>query len=70
MAAIALRLAERLRFTSDKLKIYTPLVQAMQREIDHRMPTWPPRSFTWCNFLPPEGPLRLQPDKAGSLDPA
>ena len=39
MSAIALRIAERLRETSDKLKMYTQLVQAMQQEIDHLMPT-------------------------------
>jgi CRP-like cAMP-binding protein len=39
MSAIALRIAERLRETSEKLKMYTQLVQAMQQEIDHLMPT-------------------------------
>ena len=39
MSAIALRIAERLRDTSEKLKMYTQLVQAMQHEIDHLMPT-------------------------------
>ena len=39
MSAIALRIAERLRDTSEKLKMYTQLVQAMQQEIDHLMPT-------------------------------
>lgn len=38
MSAIALRIAERLRDTSEKLKMYTQLVQAMQQEIDHLMP--------------------------------
>ena len=39
MSAIALRIAERLRDTTEKLKMYTQLVQAMQQEIDHLMPT-------------------------------
>jgi CRP/FNR family cyclic AMP-dependent transcriptional regulator len=39
MFAVSLRIAERLRETSDKLKMYTQLVQAMQQEIDHLMPT-------------------------------
>ena len=39
MFAVALRIAERLRDTSVKLKMYTQLVQAMQQEIDHLMPT-------------------------------
>ena len=39
MSAISLRIAQRLRETSEKLKMYTQLVQAMQQEIDHLMPT-------------------------------
>ena len=39
MFAVSLRIAERLRDTSGKLKMYTQLVQAMQQEIDHLMPT-------------------------------
>ena len=39
MFAVAARIAERLRETSEKLKMYTQLVQAMQQEIDHLMPT-------------------------------
>lgn len=39
MFAVSLRIAERLRETSEKLKMYTQLVQAMQQEIDHLMPT-------------------------------
>ena len=39
MSAIASRIADRLRETSEKLKMYTQLVQAMQQEIDHLMPT-------------------------------
>lgn len=39
MFAVSLRIAERLRDTSEKLKMYTQLVQAMQQEIDHLMPT-------------------------------
>ena len=39
MFAVSLRIAERLRDTSVKLKMYTQLVQAMQQEIDHLMPT-------------------------------
>ena len=37
--AISLRVSERLRETSEKLKMYSQLVQAMQQEIDHLMPT-------------------------------
>jgi CRP/FNR family transcriptional regulator, cyclic AMP receptor protein len=39
MFAVSLRIAERLRDTAEKLKLYTQLVQAMQQEIDHLMPT-------------------------------
>ena len=39
MFAVSSRIAERLRDTSEKLKMYTQLVQAMQQEIDHLMPT-------------------------------
>ena len=39
MSAIASRIADRLRETSEKLKLYTQLVQAMQQEIDHLIPT-------------------------------
>ena len=39
MFAVSLRVAERLRDTSLKLKMYSQLVQAMQQEIDHLMPT-------------------------------
>ena len=39
MFAVSLRIAERLRETAEKLKMYTQLVQAMQQEIDHLMPT-------------------------------
>ena len=39
MSAIASLIADRLRETSEKLKMYTQLVQAMQQEIDHLMPT-------------------------------
>ena len=39
MFAVSLRVAERLRDTTEKLKMYTQLVQAMQQEIDHLMPT-------------------------------
>ncbi len=37
--AISLRISERLRETAEKLKMYSQLVQAMQQEIDHLMPT-------------------------------
>ena len=37
--AVALRIAERLRDTTGKLKLYSQLVLAMQQEIDHMMPT-------------------------------
>jgi len=36
--AVSLRIAERLRETSEKLRMYSQLVQAMQQEIDHLMP--------------------------------
>ncbi len=39
MFAVSLRVAERLRETTEKLKLYSQLVQAMQQEIDHLMPT-------------------------------
>ncbi|MES2909810.1 MAG: cyclic nucleotide-binding domain-containing protein [Pseudomonadota bacterium] len=39
MFAVSLRVAERLRDTAEKLKMYSQLVQAMQQEIDHLMPT-------------------------------
>ena len=39
MFAVSLRVAERLRDTAEKLKLYSQLVQAMQQEIDHLMPT-------------------------------
>lgn len=38
MFAVSLRVAERLRDTTEKLKKYSQLVQAMQQEIDHLMP--------------------------------
>ena len=38
MFAVSLRVAERLRDTTEKLKMYSQLVQAMQQEIDHLMP--------------------------------
>ena len=39
MFAVSLRVAERLRETTEKLKMYSQLVQAMQQEIDHLLPT-------------------------------
>lgn len=39
MMAISLRIAQRLRDTSDKLKLYAQLTQAMQQEIDRLLPT-------------------------------
>ena len=39
MFAVSLRVAERLRDTSEKLKRYSQLVKAMQEEIDHLLPT-------------------------------
>jgi CRP/FNR family transcriptional regulator, cyclic AMP receptor protein len=39
MMSISLRIAQRLRDTADKLKLYTQLTQAMQQEIDRMMPT-------------------------------
>ncbi len=39
MMAISLRIAQRLRDSSDKLKMYAQLTQAMQGEIDKLMPT-------------------------------
>jgi CRP/FNR family transcriptional regulator, cyclic AMP receptor protein len=38
MMSICLRIAERLRDTADKLKLYAQLTQAMQQEIDRLMP--------------------------------
>ena len=37
MFAVALRVAERLRDTSDKLKVHSQLVKALQLEVDHLM---------------------------------
>lgn len=39
MMAISLRLAERMRESQDKLKLYAQLIQAMQEEINVLMPT-------------------------------
>lgn len=39
MMAVSLRIAERMRDVSDKLKLYAQLTQAMQQEIDTLMPT-------------------------------
>ena len=39
MMAVSLRIAERLRDSADKLKMYAQLTLAMQQEIDHLMPT-------------------------------
>ncbi len=39
MMAVSLRIAERMRDTADKLKLYAQLTQAMQQEIDKLMPT-------------------------------
>ena len=39
MFAVSLRVAERLRDTTDKLKMYSQLVKAMQQEVDHVMKT-------------------------------
>ncbi len=38
MMSISLRIAERLRDTADKLKLYAQLTQAMQQEIDRLLP--------------------------------
>jgi CRP/FNR family transcriptional regulator, cyclic AMP receptor protein len=38
MMSVSLRIAERLRDTADKLKLYAQLTQAMQQEIDRLMP--------------------------------
>lgn len=39
LMAISLRIAERMRDSSDKLRMYAQLTQAMQQEIDRLMPT-------------------------------
>ena len=39
MFAVSLRIAERLREMTDKLKMYSQLVQAMQQEISHFLPS-------------------------------
>jgi CRP/FNR family cyclic AMP-dependent transcriptional regulator len=39
LLAVSMRIAERLRDTTEKVKRYSQLVQAMQQEIDHLMPT-------------------------------
>ena len=71
MFAVSLRIAERLRETAEKLKRYAQLVQAMQQEIDHLLPTyWPPRLLTACSALPPRGLLRLRSGRASPAAPA
>jgi CRP/FNR family transcriptional regulator, cyclic AMP receptor protein len=39
MMSISLRIAQRMRDTAEKLKLYTQLTQAMQQEIERLMPT-------------------------------
>ena len=39
MFAVSLRIAERLREMTDKLKMYSQLVEAMQQEINHFLPS-------------------------------
>ena len=39
LLAISTRIAERLREVTDKVRLYSDLVQVMQQEIDHLMPT-------------------------------
>lgn len=39
MMAVSLRIAQRLRETADKLRLYSQLTSAMQQEIDRLMPT-------------------------------
>jgi CRP/FNR family transcriptional regulator, cyclic AMP receptor protein len=39
MMAVSLRIAERMRDTAEKLKLYAQLVQAMQQEIDNALPS-------------------------------
>lgn len=39
LLAISTRIAERLRDVTDKVRLYSDLVQVMQQEIDHLMPT-------------------------------
>jgi CRP/FNR family transcriptional regulator, cyclic AMP receptor protein len=39
MMAVSMRIAQRLRDTADKLRLYAQLTQAMQQEIDRLMPT-------------------------------
>ena len=39
MMAVSLRIAERMRDTADKLRLYAQLVLAMQQEIDNALPT-------------------------------
>jgi CRP-like cAMP-binding protein len=39
MMAVSQRIAQRLRETADKLRLYSQLTQAMQQEIDRLMPT-------------------------------
>lgn len=44
MMAISMRIGERLRDNTEKLKRYVQLTKAMQQEIDHLMPTGPNRT--------------------------
>ena len=39
MFVVSLRIAERLRDVTDKLKMYSQLVEAMQQEINHFLPS-------------------------------
>ena len=39
MFAVSLRIADRLREVTEKLKMYSQLVQAMQQEIEHSLPS-------------------------------
>ncbi|MCY7370773.1 MAG: cyclic nucleotide-binding domain-containing protein [Polaromonas sp.] len=39
LLAISIRIAERLREVTDKVRLYSDLVQVMQQEIDHLIPT-------------------------------
>ncbi len=39
MMAVSLRIAQRMRDTAEKLKLYSQLVQAMQQEIDKALPS-------------------------------
>ena len=56
------RIAERLGHMSEKLKMYTQLVQAVQQQIDHLMPAWSYSSCFAIKHPSTQTPRRHRPD--------